>query len=124
MNTLARVGELPAFEQTGSGAVPHVIAWNLTRRCNLECAHCYIAAGPRETAEGELSTDACLRIAGEILQRHVGGVAVVAVLDDEFRVRPRLHQLQQPLRRHAFPMVVEPRPARDAMKIREDFDSR
>jgi len=32
--------------------VPHVIAWNLTRRCNLECVHCYISAGPHETATG------------------------------------------------------------------------
>ena len=47
--------------------MPHVIAWNLTRRCNLECAHCYIAAGPSETADGELSTAECLRIADEIL---------------------------------------------------------
>jgi len=44
-----------------------VIAWNLTRRCNLECAHCYIAAGPHESATGELSTAECLRIAREIL---------------------------------------------------------
>ena len=47
--------------------MPHVIAWNLTRRCNLECAHCYIAAGPSETADDELSTGECLRIADEIL---------------------------------------------------------
>jgi radical SAM protein with 4Fe4S-binding SPASM domain len=44
-----------------------VVAWNLTRRCNLECAHCYIAAGPHETADSELSTEECLRIADEIL---------------------------------------------------------
>jgi MoaA/NifB/PqqE/SkfB family radical SAM enzyme len=47
--------------------VPHVIAWNLTRRCNLECAHCYISAGPHESAGSDLRTDECLRIAGEIL---------------------------------------------------------
>ena len=47
--------------------VPHVVAWNLTRRCNLECAHCYIAAGPSESGDGELSTAECLRIAAEIL---------------------------------------------------------
>src|SRR5207249_6382767 len=39
--------------------VPHVVAWNLTRRCNLECAHCYIAAGPHESAATELDTAAC-----------------------------------------------------------------
>lgn len=47
-------------------ASPHVVAWNLTRRCNLECAHCYIAAGPSETATGELSTGDVRRIADEI----------------------------------------------------------
>jgi radical SAM protein with 4Fe4S-binding SPASM domain len=44
-----------------------VVAWNLTRRCNLECAHCYISAGPHESASDELRTDECLRIAEEIL---------------------------------------------------------
>jgi radical SAM protein with 4Fe4S-binding SPASM domain len=44
-----------------------VVAWNLTRRCNLECAHCYISAGPHESAGDELRTDECLRIAQEIL---------------------------------------------------------
>jgi radical SAM protein with 4Fe4S-binding SPASM domain len=47
--------------------VPHVVAWNLTRRCNLECAHCYIAAGPHESAAAELGTADCLRIVDELL---------------------------------------------------------
>jgi radical SAM protein with 4Fe4S-binding SPASM domain len=47
--------------------VPHVVAWNLTKRCNLECAHCYISAGPHENATGELETAECLRIVDEIL---------------------------------------------------------
>src|SRR6185312_5614337 len=47
--------------------VPHVVAWNLTRRCNLECAHCYIAAGPRESATTELETSECFRIVDELL---------------------------------------------------------
>jgi len=46
---------------------PHVVAWNLTRRCNLECAHCYISAGPHESAEAELDTAECQRIIDEIL---------------------------------------------------------
>ncbi len=47
--------------------VPHVVAWNLTRRCNLECAHCYIAAGPNESATSELGTADCRRIVDELL---------------------------------------------------------
>ena len=50
-----------------NSSVPHVVAWNLTRRCNLACAHCYIAAGPTESATGELPTRDCLRIVDEIL---------------------------------------------------------
>jgi radical SAM protein with 4Fe4S-binding SPASM domain len=63
---------LPAGD---AAPIPHVVAWNLTRRCNLECAHCYIsagpdvvAAGPGEAAGGELSTAEVKRIAAEILE--------------------------------------------------------
>src|SRR5690606_5487844 len=48
-------------------APPHVVAWNITRRCNLACAHCYISAGDWHTAAGELPTSECLRIVDEIL---------------------------------------------------------
>jgi AdoMet-dependent heme synthase len=47
--------------------VPHVVAWNLTRRCNLECAHCYIAAGPRESATAELDTATCHGVVDQLL---------------------------------------------------------
>jgi radical SAM protein with 4Fe4S-binding SPASM domain len=47
--------------------VPHVIAWNLTRRCNLACAHCYISAGPAEAATGELDTAACRDVVDQLL---------------------------------------------------------
>ena len=46
---------------------PHIVAWNLTKRCNLACAHCYISAGSWHTTDDELSTDECLRILDEIL---------------------------------------------------------
>ncbi len=48
-------------------AVPHIVAWNLTRRCNLACAHCYIAAGSWHVAGEELTTSDCHRIVDEIL---------------------------------------------------------
>lgn len=42
----------------------HVISWNLTKRCNLRCEHCYISAGrvTRDEALGELSTEECLQV--------------------------------------------------------------
>lgn len=48
--------------------LPHVVAFNLTRRCNLECAHCYIAAGPGAQQDGELDTATVQRIMREILE--------------------------------------------------------
>ena len=37
---------------------PFLVALNLTRRCNLRCAHCYLDAGTRADGGGaELSTD-------------------------------------------------------------------
>ncbi|MFW6079680.1 MAG: radical SAM protein, partial [Gemmatimonadota bacterium] len=50
--------------------LPHVVAWNLTRRCNLACAHCYIAAGSWHAAANELSTAECRRIIDEIFATH------------------------------------------------------
>jgi radical SAM protein with 4Fe4S-binding SPASM domain len=64
---LAFLGEARRTHETTGPYVPHVVAWNLTRRCNLECAHCYIAAGPGESAEDELDTNEVLGIAQQIL---------------------------------------------------------
>ena len=47
--------------------VPHIVAWNLTKRCNLACAHCYISAGSWQATADELSTQQCLRILDEVL---------------------------------------------------------
>lgn len=50
-----------------SGYVPHVVAWNLTRRCNLACSHCYISAGSWHAKESELDTGTCLEILDQVL---------------------------------------------------------
>jgi radical SAM protein with 4Fe4S-binding SPASM domain len=47
--------------------LPHVVAWNLTRRCNLRCSHCYISAGPEAGTADELDTAACRRIVDQLL---------------------------------------------------------
>lgn len=43
---------------------PSLISWNLTRRCNLRCPHCYLSAGKKE--EDELSTAECLGLLDEM----------------------------------------------------------
>ncbi|HEX4599965.1 MAG TPA: radical SAM protein [Gemmatimonadales bacterium] len=71
--------------------VPHVVAWNLTRRCNLACAHCYISAGPSESASGELSTTECRRVLDEILA--VNGAPLVILSGGEPLLRDDLEEL-------------------------------
>jgi radical SAM protein with 4Fe4S-binding SPASM domain len=44
------------------------VSWNLTQRCNLECAHCYLSAHAGANTGGELSTDECRRVINEIAQ--------------------------------------------------------
>jgi radical SAM protein with 4Fe4S-binding SPASM domain len=44
------------------------VSWNLTRRCNLECAHCYLSAHAGADTGGELTTWECRRVIDEIAQ--------------------------------------------------------
>lgn len=48
--------------------LPHVVSWNLTRRCNLLCAHCYMSAVPEVSNSEELTTEECRRVVDEIAQ--------------------------------------------------------
>src|SRR3989441_118473 len=52
-----------------TGAKPYTaysVSWNLTQRCNLECAHCYMSAFAGADTRGELTTDECRRVIDEI----------------------------------------------------------
>ena len=49
----------------------HVISWNVTRRCNLECTHCYLPAVTRKecpdtSSVNELNTQAAFRLIDKI----------------------------------------------------------
>jgi len=44
-----------------------LIAWEVTGKCNLKCAHCRMAAG-QETGNEELSTDECYRLIDQVLE--------------------------------------------------------
>ena len=43
---------------------PALVSWNLTKKCNLRCPHCYMEAGTK--AERELTTDECLALIDEL----------------------------------------------------------
>ncbi|PYO03031.1 MAG: radical SAM domain protein, coenzyme PQQ synthesis protein E [Candidatus Rokuibacteriota bacterium] len=52
--------------QSPSAYTAYSVSWNLTQRCNLECAHCYMSAFAGADTRGELSTDECRRVIDEI----------------------------------------------------------
>ena len=68
---------LPAAARGGVSAVPHVIAWNLTQRCNLACSHCYISAGPWQPRDDEITGDEFKRITDEVLELSPGAMFVL-----------------------------------------------
>lgn len=68
---------------TGAAAkeafVPYLVAVNLTRRCNLACAHCYMDAVQRSTAaEGELTDAELAALFAEIGGRAPGTILVLS----------------------------------------------
>ncbi len=73
---------------------PYVISWNITKRCNLACAHCYIDAVRRKIGEGELSTEQCFRIADSIAETNPGCLVILTggeplMREDIFEVASR-----------------------------------
>jgi len=59
---------MPGDDLRYEGSTVHkkpVVVWNLTRRCNLHCIHCYIDAWERESAE-ELTTEEGKRLIDDL----------------------------------------------------------
>lgn len=82
-----------------------VVSWNVTRRCTLRCAHCYLPAGsPVDAAEGELTTAELFRIADGIAA--VNSAALVILTGGEPLLRPDVYDLARHLRGHGMTVVV------------------
>jgi Fe-coproporphyrin III synthase len=50
-----------------------VVVWNITRRCNLRCVHCYSDSDSREFP-GELTTEECTRVIEDLASFGVPGL--------------------------------------------------
>ncbi|MGQ9719576.1 MAG: radical SAM protein [Nitrososphaerales archaeon] len=66
-----------------------MISWNITFRCNLKCAHCYVNAGGRMEKE-ELSTED-----GRMLIDQISGVSkpILVLSDGEPLLREDIFEL-------------------------------
>jgi radical SAM protein with 4Fe4S-binding SPASM domain len=56
-----------ASNETNAKFIPLVVSWNVTAKCNLKCAHCYINAGETKHID-ELSTDAAKLLIHQIAE--------------------------------------------------------
>ncbi|MDH3973677.1 MAG: radical SAM protein [Deltaproteobacteria bacterium] len=74
-------------------AVPFLISWNLTKRCNLKCEHCYLDAAELEGGEGDLTTAEALGIVDEIAELCPG--AMLILTGGEPLARPDLIDIVQ-----------------------------
>ncbi|MDP2701928.1 MAG: radical SAM protein, partial [Candidatus Rokubacteria bacterium] len=98
--------ELPVLEAAGRTRVPtaYSVSWNLTRRCNLRCDHCYISAGPGPRPPDELSTAESLRVMDEIAE--VNPNIFLILTGGEPLLRPDLPALAAAGRERGFTVVV------------------
>jgi len=72
--------------------LPHtlrMVAWEVTRSCNLACGHCR-ASALRGPYEGELDTERCLRLLDEIAEV---GKPVIILTGGEPLLRPDIYEI-------------------------------
>ena len=69
----------------------YAVSWNLTQRCNLFCAHCYISAAPGASAAGELTTEECRRVMADMARVNPGTFLILT--GGEPLLRPDIFEL-------------------------------
>jgi len=86
------------------GSQLRLVAWEITRNCNLSCVHCRAAAtnGPYE---GELDTAACLRLLDQIAEV---GPAIVILTGGEPLLRPDIFEVATYGTSKGLKMVMAP----------------
>ena len=87
----------PRVAKPGSTRAP-VVIWNLLRRCNLTCKHCYATSADSEF-RNELDTTEAL---GVIDQLHEAGVRVLILSGGEPLLRDDIFQLADYARDKGF----------------------
>ena len=70
-----------------------VVIWNLIRRCNLTCRHCYATSTDKDFP-GELSTDEVYKVMDDL---RAYGVPVLILSGGEPLLRPDIMDLCRPV---------------------------
>lgn len=88
------------------------ISWNITRRCNLQCAHCYLpaheilgdASYSRSESEKELSTSECFQLIDQIAQ--INPKALLILTGGEPLLREDIFDISQYASQIGFMVVM------------------
>ncbi len=105
-------GDALRYQRRSSELPPHllhfsedkrpVVVWNVTRRCNLHCVHCYASATDKPF-EGELSTEEGLAVIDDLAEF---GTPVVLFSGGEPLTRPDLFTLSRHARDRGLRAVL------------------
>lgn len=69
---------MPLRPREGILKTIRLISWNLTRACNLACAHCYLDAEQRRAGgDGEMATDEALAVIDDLARSAPGAMVVL-----------------------------------------------
>lgn len=97
LRAIAGQSPAPRAAKPGSTRAP-VVIWNVLRRCNLTCKHCYSTSADIDF-KGELDTAEALAV---IDQLHAAGVKVLVLSGGEPLMRPDIFQLAEHARQYGF----------------------
>ncbi|WP_085598220.1 MULTISPECIES: heme d1 biosynthesis radical SAM protein NirJ [unclassified Pseudomonas] len=97
LRVLAGQAPPPRTSRPGSSRPP-VVIWNLLRRCNLTCKHCY-ATSADSVFRDELDTSAALQVIDDLAE---AGVKVLILSGGEPLLRDDLFQLSAHARAHGM----------------------
>ena len=99
LRALARPEAGPVLGARGTpGTRPPVVIWNLLRRCNLTCKHCYATSADSEFRD-ELDTAEALRVIDDL---HAAGVKVLILSGGEPLLREDIFELSAYARDKGF----------------------
>ena len=80
---------------------PSLISWNLTKKCNLRCPHCYMEAGRK--ADNELTTAECLGLLDEMRSL---GTEMLILTGGEPLLRRDIYDIAQAASSYGFWVVM------------------
>jgi len=78
-----------------------IVSWNITRKCNLRCVHCYIDAGEAEA--NELTTKEALDVVDQMAEV---GVPLILFTGGEPLVRRDFFEIAQYARDRGIKLVL------------------